>query len=74
MYGAMDFTIESFYIVSEQTTSAKWYLKEHLGSVNGVVWTRNIHKAREFDTKDEALKFGSTIGREFFVEEVDGWF
>ena len=74
MYGATmhDLGIETYYIVNNND-EPKWYLRMFDEETNKAVWVLNIHHAREFNTKKDAIEFGATTKREFVIEEVQDW-
>ncbi len=71
-YDAMlDLAMDSFYITT--LDDPKWYFREFDSKSNAVLWTKNIKRAREFHTKEDAMEVAVTTKREFLIEEVDEW-
>ena len=67
-----DLGIETYYIVNNKV-EPKWYLRLFDEETNKAIWVSNIHRAREFNTKKDAMEYGVTIKREFTIEEVEDW-
>lgn len=72
MISTSDLYLESYLIVDDRRLD-KWYLKSFNEQLNKATWTQDIKKAKEFDSRNDAITFGDKMKREFFVEEQENW-